>query len=252
MSASSSNSILSRLKTPDQLNVSDKGEIKHLVDDVKAMGHYVDVLIDEGPWTGLNKPNVPIGTSEFSSTNTFCDVGLKSCGSYDTSSPAKGCTRYIYNDSIPKGTNKSIFFGLIDDIEGIIIPAIKGSDSTNKCQLLDLIVTQPNGDQCYEKRAVNVNDIPDIDSCMFKYDPKDPNAKSCKKPLKPCVNNKGDDCINDCPIISQQPDNKSKSDSDNQSSQKENFSNKYNNNIMKLTLILLIILFLILLLYLIK
>jgi len=243
MSSSSSNSILSRLKTPDELNVSDKGEIKNLVTDVKAMGQYVDVLISDGPWNGLNKSDVPVGTSEFSSTNSFCDIGLTDCGPYDKSSPAKGCTRYIYNDSIPKGSNKSLFFGLINDIENIIIPTFGDNNDSNKCELVDLLITQPNGDRCYEKRAIHEGDLQNIDSCMFKYNPKDPNAKQCKNPLNACSNNKDSNCIPDCPISSHSSKNPPQPKGD-KASQKENFSNKYNNNIMKLIPILLIILLL--------
>ena len=171
----SSNSYSSRIKSPEDLGASDNGKIKYLVKDIKALMSYVDVLIGSGPWTGLNGgEDKAIGSSSFYKTNTKCN-------NVD-SSVNESLDRYVYHDSIPSSGNKSLMFGIEEDIENLnplsLLDGIKHTD--NKCKKVKLISREPDGsspsdedieigddNNGYLERAVNIEEIKDIDPCLF-------------------------------------------------------------------------------------
>ena len=171
----SSNSYSSRIKSPEALGASDNGKIKYLVKDVKALMSYVDVLIGSGPWTGLSGgEDKAIGSSSFYKTNTKCK-------NVD-SSVDESLDRYVYHDSIPSGGNKSLMFGIEEDIENLnplsLLDGITHTD--NKCKKVKLLCREPDGtppsdddiemdddNNGYLERAVNIEEIKDIDPCLF-------------------------------------------------------------------------------------
>ena len=158
----SSNSYTSRIKDPTDLGVSAKGKIKYMVKDVKAMANYVNVLTRKGPWKALkNGEHKSIGSSSFFKTGTTCKNVEDNGDSAD---------RYFYNDAIPYGKNKSLIFSIAGDIENMnplsLLDGLKHHDNT--CKKVNLQVRQPNGDETYEERAVNINEIEAIDPCRFK------------------------------------------------------------------------------------
>ena len=170
----SSNSYSSRIKSPEDLGASDNGKIKYLVNDIKAMMSYVDVLIGSGPWTGLSGgEDKAIGSSSFYKTNTKCtNVDSSTDESQD---------RYVYNESIPSSGNKSLMFGIEEDIENInpmsLLDGITNTD--NKCKQVKLLCREPDGslppdddiimdnDDGYLERSVNIEEIKGIDPCLF-------------------------------------------------------------------------------------
>jgi hypothetical protein len=171
----SSNSYSSRIKSPEDLGASDNGKIKYLVKDIKALMSYVDVLIGSGPWNGLSGgEDNAIGSSSFYKTNTKCN-------NVD-SSVNESVDRYVYHDSIPSGGNKSLMFGIEEDIENLnplsLLDGIKHTD--NKCKNVKLLCREPDGtppsdddieldddNNGYLERAVNLEEIKDIDPCLF-------------------------------------------------------------------------------------
>jgi len=171
----SSNSYSSRIKSPEELGASDNGKIKYLVTDIKALMSYVDVLIGGGPWNGLNGgEDKAIGSSSFYKTHTKC--------SNVDSTVNESLDRYVYNDSIPSGGNRSLMFGIEEDIENLnplsLLDGIKHTD--NKCKNVKLLCREPDGsppsdediimddsNDGYLERAVNIEEIKDIDPCLF-------------------------------------------------------------------------------------
>ena len=172
-----SNGYTKRLQSPTQMGVSDEGKIKYLVGDVKALLNYVDVLISDGPWNGLNNSNIPIGSAQFMSTNTKCsDVDTSIGGSID---------RYVYHNSIPTGENKSLMSGISSDINNLENDAMDlidviSKNGDNKCKKIKAKCIEPDGSlptdkdiikdsdgNGYLERAINIDEIESIDPCMF-------------------------------------------------------------------------------------
>lgn len=154
-------SMFDRIKTPKQLKVSDKGKIDTLVHNVKALEKYINIIIQgDGPWKALTNSNIPLGSSGFVDTNMLC-----------TDPPKK--PRYIYNDSIPKGDNKSLIFSVLNDIEDLIPGDLlsggsKKSSNDSICKEANLLVTNELGEQCFRKEYIGLNDLIDIDPCMYE------------------------------------------------------------------------------------
>ena len=171
----SSNSYSSRIKSPEELGASDSGEIKYLVKDIQALMKYVDILVGSGPWSGLKGgESKAIGSSKFFNTHTKCknvEPGFTS-----------DADRYVYNDSIPSNGNKSLIFGIEEDIENMnplnLMDGIKHTD--NKCKYVKLMCREPDGsapddndvifdndNNGYLERAVDIKEIETIDPCLF-------------------------------------------------------------------------------------
>jgi hypothetical protein len=166
-----------RLLSPTKLNVSDQGKIKYLVGDIKALLSYVDVLISDGPWTALNNSEKPIGSSKFIPTKTKCSNADTTVG--------ESIDRYMYVNSVPTGSNKSLMAGLSYDIDtleneaaGLIDVFTEKTD--NKCKKIKAMCVESDGSlpgdkdiikdsdgNGYLERAINVDEIKDIDPCMF-------------------------------------------------------------------------------------
>lgn len=171
----SSNSYSSRIKSPEDLGASDNGKIKYLVKDIKALMSYVDILIGSGPWNGLNGgEDKAIGSSSFYRTRTKCN-------NVD-STVNESLDRYVYNDSIPSSGNGSLMFGIEEDIENLnplnLLSGITKTD--NNCKKVKLLTRQPDGslppdediimdnnNNGYLERAVNIEELKDIDPCLF-------------------------------------------------------------------------------------
>ena len=171
----SSNSYSSRIKSPEDLGASDNGKIKYLVKDIKALMSYVDVLIGSGPWNGLRGgEDKSIGSSSFYKTRTKCKNIDSSVG--------ESVDRYVYNDTIPTSGNKSLMFSIEEDIENLnplnLLDGLKRTE--NKCKKVKLLCREPDGsppsdddvemdedNNAYLERAVNIEEIEDIDPCMF-------------------------------------------------------------------------------------
>lgn len=173
----SSNSYTDRLLAPKELGVSDEGKMKYLVGDIKALLNYVDVLISDGPWKGLNKSNIPIGSAQFLPTNTKCSNADTTVG--------ENIDRYIYHNSVPTGDNKSLMSSLSYDISNLETDAsnlvnVFSKNSGNKCKKIKAICIEPDGSlpkdkdiikdsdgNGYLERAINIDEIESIDPCMF-------------------------------------------------------------------------------------
>ena len=170
-----SSNYISRLLDTQSLGVSDDGKMKVLVNDIKALMSYVDVMIGNGPWKALNNSKLPIGSATFIPTNTKCS-DVDSTNSLD---------RYIYHNSIPTGDNKSLMAGITYDIETLGTEAsnllnVFSDKSGNKCKKIKAncveadgslpkdkdIIKDENGNG-YLERAINIDEIKDIDPCMF-------------------------------------------------------------------------------------
>ena len=173
----SSNRYTDRLRTPKQMDVSDEGKMKYLVGDIKALLNYVDILISDGPWKGLNNGNIPIGSAQFLPTNTKCSNADTTVG--------ESIDRYIYHNSVPTGDNKSLMSSMSYDISNLETEAsnlvnVFSKNSENKCKKIKARCVEPDGSiptdkdvikdsdgNGYLERAINIDEIKNIDPCMF-------------------------------------------------------------------------------------
>lgn len=225
-------SIFDRIKTPSELRITDKGKMKSLVRNIKGLEKYVDALISEkGPWKAIKNSDVPLGTSGFVDTNTYC-------------TDPEGKPRFIYNDSIPRGSNRSLIFGIINDVENLVPGSLFTSGSNAECKEATLLVTKADGSQCFQKEYVGINDLIDIDPCMFDNGeiPNDTlkslqevgsvanNGKCTSKRFvkKLCGVKPTKDCVPLCPDPNTIEDDKANSNNDNDD--KEGFKNRYRKN----------------------
>jgi hypothetical protein len=170
-----SNGYSSRIKSPREMGVTSKGKLKYLVKDVKGMLSYVDVLIDDGPWKAVKKNSKKmnaIGSSALINTSTKCT---------DTNTNDK-VDRYIYMDSIPKGTNKSLLFSIFYDVENLNpLSLLDNLNADNNCREVELLEREEDGDEKYNKGHVNISEIEDIHPCMFKDNTNIITKKKCRE-----------------------------------------------------------------------
>ena len=183
------------IKSPTQLGMSDKGDIKTLGKDINGIISYVEVLV-----SGKSKASAtgnPLGNKFFLQTGAKC---------IDTSDPSNNqVDRYIYINNIPSGNIPFISSGMgtdFADFKGLIPGTMSNlnvlnpfgimqaftSGATPPCQEITMQTVDINNNSSNETQFVTTVDIQNMDPCNFPNKKNPITNKKCSEsfiPLSP-------------------------------------------------------------------
>lgn len=112
---------VNKIKTPDDLGLSDKGDLSTLIKDVDGLLEYTEVLVTGG---GASKVGGPLGNKFFLETG-------QTCKDVDT---GQEVSRSIYINNVPNGSIPFITsaYGVkFEEFEGLIPGAIGNTSALN-------------------------------------------------------------------------------------------------------------------------
>jgi hypothetical protein len=182
-------SYMNFIKTPSEMNMSDKGTLETLENDINGLLSYVSLLV-EGT-SSASKSSKPLGNKFFAKT-------LGKCNDIKTSTPQD---RYLYINNVPSG---NIPFatdgGVRTDLKGLIPGMMGNLDVLNPNNIASAFLTQSVPD-CMEitmetidtnnisskaTHFVTLADVSLLDPCSFPADAKNnrfnpQTNKVCKK-----------------------------------------------------------------------
>lgn len=183
------------IKTPSEMNMSDKGTIKQMSKNINGLIQYVELLV-----TGDSKASTtgkPLGNKFFLKTGGKC-VANDSCTDKNDKSTCQQVDRYIYIDNVPSGNIPFISSGLgtnFSDFKGLIPGAMGNlnvlnpyaitraflSGSTPSCQEITMQTITSDNIKSSESHYVTLADIQSIDPCSFPNKTNPVNKKKCKE-----------------------------------------------------------------------
>jgi hypothetical protein len=160
------------IKSPTQLGISDKGDIKTLGKDIDGLISYVEVLV-----SGKSKASAtggPLGNKFFLQTGAKC-IDKKSNNQVD---------RYIYINNVPSGNIPFISSGMgtnFADFKGLIPGTMSNlnvlnpfgimqaftNGATPPCQEITMQTIDINNNSSNETQFVTTVDIQNMDPCNF-------------------------------------------------------------------------------------
>lgn len=160
------------IKTPSELGMSDKGDLKTIEKDVNGLIAYVKLLVD-GPSEASKQNKGPLGNQFFASTGATCNVKMNGI---TTSVP-----RSIYVDNIPKGGIDAPPGANLPDFRGLIPGMMSGmkvldpnriaesiaNSNTPDCIQVTLNVVDSSFNIVPETNYITVSDARHIDPCSF-------------------------------------------------------------------------------------
>ena len=191
-----------QINTPSQIGMSSKGNLEALGDNVSGLIAYVELLV-----TGKGKASKtgnPLGDKFFLKTGATCkDVKT-----------GKDATRYVYINNVPTGNIPFVSSGMgvdFSDFEGLIPGAMSNlnelnpftifssfmSGSNPPCQDLTMETTPSavNNNQSRETHHVTVDDIKNIDACLFLNKTNPITNKKCSEAFQSMSSAKSNDPI---------------------------------------------------------
>lgn len=144
------------IKTPTEIGVSDKGNLKALGNDVTAIQSYVNVLM-----SGDSKAQraSPMGNKYFFNTGTEC-----------TDLTGATQARYAYVNNIPDGKiiGKGLVPGILEDLSALDPSALFSAFSQDKtCQEITMSTRDNSNKNGEESRYVLNSDIEKYNPCWF-------------------------------------------------------------------------------------
>ncbi len=145
----------SQIKTPSELGMGDKGNIKTLGNDVKGIQSYIDLLVDGSSKASKAPDSGPLGNRYFLDTGTTCTGGKQ---------------RYLYIDNVAKdeGSGRGLMQSLTQSIRKIVpdTSEIYSTEPIN-CSQVSLQVIDANGNVGSETQYVAVKEIAELSPCLF-------------------------------------------------------------------------------------
>lgn len=168
-------SYIKAIKTPSEMGMSDKGDLKTIETDINGLISYVKLLVD-GPSSASRQNNGPLGNQFFVKTNATCNL---TTNGISTSVP-----RSIYIDNLPKGGIDAPPGANLPDFRGLIPGMMSGMNALDPSRISESIsnsdepeciqVTLNVVDSSYniipETNYVTVTDASYIDPCSYtKY-----------------------------------------------------------------------------------
>jgi hypothetical protein len=164
-------SYLSFIKSPAELNMSDKGTLKTLENDIKGLISYVELLIEGS--SKASKTKGPLGNKFFAKTLGKCkSVGPNNKGTIQD--------RYLYINNVPLGnipmtdTNFKDFRGLIPGMLQNVsalnptnVAASIFSSSIPDCMEITMDTIGSKGILGTATHYVSLADISELDPCLF-------------------------------------------------------------------------------------
>ena len=160
-----------QIRSPDQIGMSDKGDLETLGNDITGMLSYVNILVDGGGKASI--PSGPLGNKYFMKTGATCkDVATK-----------QETDRYIYVNNVPSGAMPGLIKGTVSGL-GVLNPfALMGSfmaGSDPPCMEITMQTIDSNNNQGQETHFVTLADINNMSSSSFPngQKPKMPNVEN--------------------------------------------------------------------------
>ena len=161
------------IKLPDEIGMSDKGDLTTLGKDVDGLIAYVELLV-----TGDSKASStggPLGNKFFLKTGAKCT---------NKDNPDVEEDRYIYIDNVPTGNIPFISSGLdvnFSDFKGLIPGVMTNLNAFNpftimqaflegpkpECQEITMETIDVNNNRSSESHFVSLVDIGNLDPCIF-------------------------------------------------------------------------------------
>lgn len=174
------------IKLPNQIGMSDQGSLSALAKDIDGLIQYVQVLV-----TGNSRASAtgrPLGNKFFLKTGAKCK---------DTKTNQE-VDRYIYVNNVPVGNIPFISQGLgvnFKEFKGLIPGTMSNlnvlnpyaimssflTGSTPDCQEISMEVIDTNNNRTSETHYVTVNDIKNMDPCIFKNLTNPLTGQKCKE-----------------------------------------------------------------------
>jgi len=191
-------SYLNFIKSPKELNMSDKGTMETLKKDIKGLIAYVELLVQGS--SSASKTKGPLGNKFFVKT-------LGKCKSIDNTNKGSIQDRYFYVNNVPLGNIPFTSGAGYKDFRGLIPGMLQNMDVINPgnvasaflsssnpdCMAVTLDTIDSKGIQGSATHYVTLTDIIDLDPCLF---PK--NAKKQRvNPITNAVCKEGFQSIND-------------------------------------------------------
>ena len=145
------------IKPPDQIGVSDAGNLGALSNDIKAISSYVDVLM-----SGYSNAQYvsPLGNKYFMPTNTKCND--KGGVVHD---------RYVFVNNIPDKAfgGQGLVGGIAQSLGGMDPAGLfkAFSSKADTCQSITMDTRDNNNTVKQESRYVNTADISTYNACWF-------------------------------------------------------------------------------------
>ena len=169
-------SYVSFIKSPKDLKMSDKGNIKTLKKDIDGLMSYVELLIEGTSKASKSTRKGPLGNK------FFINSGGK-CNNVNSLDPTKRETdRYLYINNVPLGKvpftsdmdNMKDFRGLIpgmmehlDIIDPSNIMTAFTESGTPDCQEITMETIDSKNKVMSETHFVTLSDIKTLDACLF-------------------------------------------------------------------------------------
>lgn len=174
------------IKTPSQLGMSTKGNIKTLSKDISGLIDYVEVLVTGK--SDASKTGGPLGNKFFLKTGAKCKPNDGSGNQVD---------RYIYIDNVPDGNIPFLSAGMgmnFSDFEGLVPGAFGNlnalnpfkimqaflAGSTPECQEITMETIDASNNKSSETHYVTTVDIKNMDPCTFSNGKNPVSNKSCR------------------------------------------------------------------------
>jgi len=182
------------IKTPEEIGMSDRGDLQTLGNDINGLIQYVEVLVTG---KGASSTGGPLGNKFFLQTGGKCmDIDSK-----------KPVDRFIYVNNVPEGNIPFISSGLgvnFSEFKGLIPGTISNlnvlnlfalmqafmSGSTPDCAAVTLQTVDINNNTGSDTKFVTLVDLKNMDPCSFPNGQNNFSNKSCKQTF---VNRKEDE-----------------------------------------------------------
>jgi hypothetical protein len=159
------------IKTPQQMGVSDAGNLGALSQDVKAISGYVGV-ITSGESNAQMAPN--LGNKYFFKTGTSC---------VDMTGVSQA--RYAFINNIPdnQGFGKGLVPGILQNVTNLDPTALfkAFSSKTDNCQEITMDTQDNQNVGAQESRYVNNSDIKNYNPCWFSNRTNPVNKSTCRE-----------------------------------------------------------------------
>ena len=162
------------IKTPAEMNMSDKGSFSALADNIGGLINYTELLVSGDG--GASKTGGPLGPQFFLKTG-------QNCKAKDT---GEMTTRYLYLDQKPTGNIPFISSGMgvdFTEFEGLVPGTMSNLNDLNPMTLFSAFTEGSNPDcqeltmettptdindyQSQQTEYVTINDISAMDPCIF-------------------------------------------------------------------------------------
>jgi hypothetical protein len=183
------------IKTPSEINMSDKGTIQQMAKNIDGLIQYVEVLV-----SGKSKASAtgkPLGNKFFLKTGAKC-AAIDSCTDPNDASTCQKVDRYIYVDNVPAGNIPFISSGLgvnFSEFKGLIPGAMGNlnvlnpfailraflSGSNPPCQPITMQTITSDNVKSSETHYVTLADISNMDPCIFPNKTNPATGQKCRE-----------------------------------------------------------------------